>query len=268
MGYNEKTISRKGIIMRLKNKIAAITGAGQGIGRSAAELFAKEGATVILLEINESAGREVEKEIKIAGGKAHFIHVDISVIESVKKAFEEIESLFGKLHVLYNNASIFLGEHDGPVSELPAEIWHKVLGCNLHGMFYCCKYGIPLIIKSGGGTVINTSSSAGVIGIPKCDAYTATKGATISMTRSMAVEYGPQKVRVNCIAPAAIYTPMVGESNLNDPDFDEEIFLKTTPVRRWGTPEEIANIALFLASDESSYLNGTIIVDDGGITIT
>ena len=125
-----------------------------------------------------------------------------------------------------------------------------------------------MIVSSGGGSVINTSSSAGVIGIPGCDAYTATKGATIALTKSMAVEYGPQKARVNCIAPAAIYTDMVRESNLDNPDFDENLFLRTTLLRRWGTAEDIASIALFLASDESSYLNGAIIVADGGITLT
>ena len=253
---------------RLENKVAAITGAGQGIGRAAAELFAREGAAVALLEIDKKTGAEVEKAIIEAEGQAHFIQVDISDADSVAKAFAEVEKLFGKLHVLYNNASVFSGKNDAPVSELSLESWHRILGCNLNGLFYCCKYGIPLITASGGGSVINTSSSAGVIGIPKCDAYTASKGATISLTRSMAVEYGPAKIRVNCIAPAAVYTPMIRESNLDDSDFDEETFLKTTPVRRWGRPEDIANIALFLASDESSYLNGAIIVADGGITIT
>jgi NAD(P)-dependent dehydrogenase (short-subunit alcohol dehydrogenase family) len=125
------------------------------------------------------------------------------------------------------------------------------------------------MIASGGGSIINTASSAGVIGIPNCDAYTASKGATVTLTRSMAVEYGPNKVRVNCIAPAAIYTPMVKESNLDDDSFDEEEFLrKGTPLRRWGKPEEIAQIALFLASEQSSYMNGAILVADGGITIS
>jgi NAD(P)-dependent dehydrogenase (short-subunit alcohol dehydrogenase family) len=111
-------------------------------------------------------------------------------------------------------------------------------------MFYCCKYSLPLIIKSGGGSIINTASSAAIIGVPKCDAYTATKGATVSLTRSMAVEFGPQKVRVNCIAPAAIYTEMLRESSLNKPDFSEQLFLNTTPLRRYGKPEEIAQIAI------------------------
>ena len=254
--------------MKLHNKVAAITGAGRGIGRAAAERFAREGARVVILEKDEALGREVEEAIIRSGGQARCIPLDISDPRDVEAGFARIAGEFGALHVLYNNASVFLGGRDAPVVDLEVEVWRQVLAINLFGLFYCCKHGIPLIIRSGGGSVINTSSSAGLIGIPNCDAYTASKGATISMTRSMAVEYGPSKVRVNCIAPAAIATEMVKESNFKDKDFDEQRFLRTTPVRRWGTPEEIANIALFLASAESSYLNGAIIVADGGITIT
>ena len=254
--------------MRLSNKVAAITGAGRGIGRAAAELFAAEGAAVAILEIDPDTGSDAEQVIVRGGGEAVFIPTDVANAEDVKSSFATIEERFGALHILYNNASIFLREEDNPVTELSRETWEQILSVNLSGLFYVCKYAIPLMIRSGGGSVINTSSSAGVIGIPNCDAYTATKGATISLTRSMAVEYGPQNVRVNCIAPAAIYTEMVRESNLDDPQFDEEQFLQTTPVRRWGMPNDIANVALFLASDESSYLNATIIVADGGITVT
>ena len=175
---------------------------------------------------------------------------------------------YGGLHILYNNASIFLGKADGPVTELAEEVWDIVLNTNLRSVFLCCKYGIPLIIASGGGSVINTSSSAGVMGIPGCDAYTATKGGTIALTRAMAVEFGPKKVRVNCIAPAGIDTEMLRESSLDNPDFDAQYFFARAPLSRYGTPEEVANLALFLASDESSYINGAIVRADGGITIT
>lgn len=254
--------------MRLKGKVVAITGPGRGIGRAAAKLFAREGATLALLEIDKQTGIEIENCIRTADGRAQWIQVDVADPRSVRDAFVEIDRLFGQLHILYNNASIFLGKEDDAVSELQLESWRKVLAVNLDGMFYCCKYSLPLIIKSGGGSIINTASSAAIIGIPNCDAYTATKGATVSLTRSMAVEYGPQKVRVNCIAPAAIYTEMLRQSSLDSPDFDEQLFLSTTPLRRYGKPEEIAEIALFLASDESSYINGAVLVADGGITIT
>lgn len=253
---------------RLNGKITAITGAGRGIGRAAAELFAQEGATVAILEVNETLGKETETVINENGGKAKFFKVDVRDPANVAEVFGKIEAIYGSLHVLYNNASVFLGQADGPVAELPLETWDKITGINLNGLYYCCKYAVPMLMKSGGGSIINTSSSAGVIGIPKCDAYTASKGATISLTRSMAVEYGKNKIRVNCIAPAGIYTPMVYESNINNPDFDYEFFKKVTPLGRWGTAEEVAKVALFLASDESSYVTGTVIVTDGGITIT
>jgi NAD(P)-dependent dehydrogenase (short-subunit alcohol dehydrogenase family) len=254
--------------MRLEGRVAAITGAGRGIGFSAAKIFAVEGAKVYLLDVDRSAGIEAESMITRNGGDARFIQVDISDFDDVKKAFDTIMAQDGHLDVLYNNASVFLGKKDNVISEVSRETWEKILGINLNGLFHCCRCAIPMMLRHG-GSIINTASSAGVIGIPKCDAYTASKGATVSLTRSMAVEYGPMGIRTNCIAPAAIRTQMVSESNLDDPDFDEKAFLqKGTPLRRWGEPDEIARVALFLASDESSYLNGAIIVADGGITIS
>jgi len=254
--------------MKLENKIAVITGGASGIGGSGTRLFAEEGATVIMLDVNEDAGISLEKELTDKGLKVKFIKTDISDPKQVEEAMNTIDKLYGRLDIIYNNASVFLGGRDNIVTDLPIEIWNKILSINLFGLFYCCKFGIPLLRKAGGGAIVNTSSSAGVIGIPECDAYTATKGATVSLTRSMAVEYGPENIRVNCIAPAAIRTEMVKESNLNDPKFDEQAFLtKGTPLRRWGLPEEIAKTALFLASDDSSYINGAILVADGGITI-
>lgn len=253
--------------MRLEGKICAITGGGAGIGRAAAERFGAEGAIVCILEVNPETGTDVEKTVRDAGGEARFLQTDVSRPGDVATACGRIEEEFGRLDVLYNNASVFLGGSDGPVHGLSLEAWERILAINLNGLFYACKFAIPLMLENG-GSIINTSSSAGVIGIPNCDAYTATKGAAISLTRSLAVEYGPHAIRVNCIAPAAIATDMVIESNFKDPDFNEGAFLQSTPVRRWGEPADIANLALFLASDESAYLNGAIIVADGGITIT
>ena len=152
--------------------------------------------------------------------------------------------------------------------EIDEETWEHVLSINLRSVFLCCKYGIPLMVQSGGGAVINTGSSASVMGIPGCDAYTATKGATVSLTRSVAVEFGKQGVRVNCICPAGIATEMVKASSLDDPSFDTDYFFKRAPLSRLGEPEEVANLAVFLASDESSYVNGAIIRADGGTTVT
>lgn len=259
--------------MLLKDKVTVITGGAGGIGLAASRIFAENGATVVILDIVEEAGKKIEKELKDKGHNALFIRTDISNEEQVKAAAEKIDQAFGRVDALYNNASIFLGvghqKHDDKMTELDSAIWDRVVHINLYGMYHCTKHLIPLMRKAGGGSIINTSSSAGQIGIPECDAYTATKGAVTALTRSLAVEYGPEHIRTNCIAPAAILTEMVKESNLNDPRFDEQKFLTTgTPLRRWGTPEDIANVAMFLASDLSSYCNGTVIVADGGITIS
>ncbi len=252
---------------RMENKLVAITGAGGGIGRVAADIFAAEGATVLILELNAEAANKAVAEIESKGGKAVAYPVDISSEEAVKAVFADIDAKFGGLDVLYNNASVFLGGRDAALDVLDMAIWEKVLRINLFGLAYCCKYAIPLLKKRGGGSIINTGSSAAVTGVPGSDAYTATKGGTVALTRSMAVEFGTYNIRTNCICPAAIQTPMVGESNLSDPNFSDEFFReRLAPLHRWGTPEEIANTALFLATD-GSYLNGAILVLDGGITI-
>ena len=244
---------------RLKGKTVIVTGGAGGIGRAGVELFAAEGAHVIIADINENEGKATASAV---GGV--FVKCDVSNSEDVRKV---IAAANGKLDVLYNNAGVFWNGRDGRITDIDEAVWEKVIAINLRSVFLFCKYALPLLMKNG-GSVINTASSAGMIGIPDCDAYTATKGAIVQLTKSMAAEYGRYKVRVNCIAPAAIMTPMMRQSNPENSTFDEERFLKLrTPLRRYGTPEEIAKVALFLASDESSYLNGAIIVADGGITI-
>ena len=249
--------------MRLKDKIAVITGGASGIGGAGTRRFAAEGAKVIVLDINDPAGKALEQEF----ANVLYIHTDISREEAVKEAFAKIADTYGRVDVLYNNASVFLGGRDGRLADVAEDIWKKVLSINLDGTYHCTKYALPLMMEHG-GAIINTASSAGVSGIPGCAAYTATKGATVTLTRSLAVDYGKYNIRANCIAPAAIETEMVKQSNLNDPNFDNDFFLKQiTPLRRWGKPEDVAALAVFLASDEASYLNGVIIPCDGGITI-
>ena len=243
---------------RLEGKTVLITGGAQGIGRAGAELFAKEGAKVVIADINEKLGAETAQAIG-----AEFIRCDVSRSEDVRSLIDSLPAL----DVIYNNASIYWVGHDTRITDIAEEDWDRIIAINLKSVYLFCKYGIPRLMERG-GSVINTASSAGVIGIPGCDAYTAAKGATVQLTKSMAAEYGRYGIRVNCIAPAAIMTPMMRQSNPENSTFAEERFLKLrTPLRRYGTPEEIAKIALFLASDESSYLNGAIIVADGGITI-
>ena len=254
---------------RLQNKTAVITGAGSGIGHTAAEIFAAEGAQVLALEINEAAAEETVLAIQESGGRAEAFPVDISDESAVRCVFERIGEQYGGIDILYNNASVFWGKKDAALDVLDMSVFDRVLRINLFGLVYCSKYVIPWMKRRGGGSIINTGSSAGVIGIPECDAYTAAKGGTISLTRSMAVEFGPFNIRTNCICPAAIATPMVVESDLSNPDFDEEAFLRHgTPLRRWGSPEEIAKTALFLASEDAAYINGAVLVADGGITLS
>lgn len=253
--------------MNLAGKVVVITGGGGGIGRTASHIFAGYGAEVVILELNEAFGKQTEADINNKGGKAWFIQTDVSSEESVNSAFERIRAKYGKIDALYNNASVFLGGRDTTLENLSADIWKKVLAINLDSVFYCSQNAIALM-KEHGGAIINTASSAAVVGVPGCAAYTATKGATVALTRSMAVECGKYNIRVNCIAPAAIQTEMVKESNLNDPDFDNDFFIRQiTPLKRWGKPEDIAELACFLASDEASYLNGVVISADGGITV-
>ncbi|MBQ7207446.1 MAG: SDR family oxidoreductase [Lentisphaeria bacterium] len=252
-------MSSDNTFLPLAGKTAVVTGGAGGIGLAGVRLFRKAGARVIIADIDEAAGQRAAAETG-----ALFVRCDVSKSADVQNVISAAE---GKLDILYNNAGVYWNGRDGRITDIAEEDWERVLAINLRSVFLFCKYGLPLLMKQG-GSVINTASSAGVIGIPDCDAYTATKGAIVQLTKSMAAEYGRYNVRVNCIAPAAIMTPMMRQSNPENSTFDEERFLKLrTPLRRYGTPEEIAKVALFLASAESSYLNGAIIVADGGITI-
>ena len=244
---------------RLDGKTALVTGGAQGIGFEGAKLFAAEGARVFIADINAEKGETAAAEIG-----ATFLRCDVSKAVDVENAVKAA----GSVNVLYNNAGIFWTGHDGKITDISEADWDRVIAINLKSVYLFSKHAIPTMIKAGGGAIINTGSSAAQIGIPDCDAYTATKGAIVQLTKSLAVEYGRYGVRTNCISPAAIMTPMMRQSNPENSTFDEERFLKLrTPLRRYGTPQEIAKIALFLASDESSYLNGAIIVADGGITV-
>jgi NAD(P)-dependent dehydrogenase (short-subunit alcohol dehydrogenase family) len=253
---------------RLEGKMAVITGGAGGIGRAAADLFCRHGASVAFVDIDRKEGENLEKLLRSAGGEAAFIYADVSQDNEVRAAVNHAINLYGKADILYNNASIFLPDKDRGVAEIEESSWDRILSVNLKSVYLFSKYILPHMIKAGTGSVINTASSAAVIGIPGCDAYTATKGATLALTRSMAVEYRPFGIRVNCIVPAGVQTNMMRQSNPADSDFDRDHFLSVrTPSRRFGEPEEIAHAVLFLASDESSYINGAALTADGGITI-
>jgi NAD(P)-dependent dehydrogenase (short-subunit alcohol dehydrogenase family) len=256
---------------KLDGRVAMITGAGSGMGRAAARLFAAEGARVLVAEVDPDTGPKVEQEIRDAGGMATFVACDVSLAEQVAAAVEAAVSTFGALHVLYNNAGVWYpargnyrpGITDAPAPLLEENIWERTIDVNLKGTYLCCKYGIPAMREAGGGAIINVSSIAALrVGRGASDAYTAAKGGIMTMTRTLAVEHAQYGIRCNCLFPGAVRTPLLGEMTPEQ----ERATVATIPLGRWGEPEDVAKMALFLASDDSSWITGQFFVVDGGFT--
>jgi NAD(P)-dependent dehydrogenase (short-subunit alcohol dehydrogenase family) len=252
--------------MRLRDKVAIITGAGGGQGRAAALLFAQEGARVVASDWNAQSGEETAAQVRSARGQAIHIGADVSVAEQVRNLIDGALKAYGRIDVLYNNAGVgyssTLSMQD--ILGTPEEDWDRVLAINLKSVFLTCKYAIPEMLKTGGGSIINTSSVAALVGERNAHAYTASKGGMISLSRALAVEFGPRNVRVNCICPGVIDTPMV--EPVIGPLKDASRPFRISPIQRLGTPEDIAYCALYLASDESSFVTGALFVIDGGLT--
>jgi NAD(P)-dependent dehydrogenase (short-subunit alcohol dehydrogenase family) len=251
--------------MRLQDKVAVITGAGSGIGRRTAERFASEGARVVVADVNVSGGDETVAKIRQSGGDAIFVEANVTQSESVKALMDRAASWGGRLNILFNNAGIG-PPTDARAVDLPEDEWDRILGVNLRGVYICSKYGIPRIIESGGGSVINSASIAGLRAnstIPSTG-YTVSKTWVIGLTRQIAVDYAKFQVRANAICPGPIDTPIL-DPFMTDA-FIKNRFSKGVPLGRMGTPDDIANLVLFLASDESSWMTGSIITIDGGIT--
>ncbi len=252
--------------MRLDGKVCIITGAGSGQGRAAALRFAEEGASVVVAEIDAAAGSSAADEIGAAGGEAIAVETDVSVEADWQHVVAVAEKQFGGVDVLYNNAAVAPAA-DGSVVDVPLEVWDRILAVNLTGPMLGCRHAIPQMLRRGGGSIINTSSiRAFVGGSQPIDAYTASKGALVSLTRSLAVVYGPQGIRANVIAPGTIRTPMALVHDAHG-DPGSGMRLARYPVGRFGEPEEIADLALYLASDESRWTNGAVMVIDGGAMI-
>jgi len=251
--------------MRLDGKVAFITGAGMGQGREGALLFAREGARVVVADVNGRAAAETVAMIERAGGQALAAEGDVGVEKDVERMIAAAVARFGALHVLYNNAGVLWKDRDRSVLETSEAVWDRVLAINLKGPFFVAKHGIPHLIRAGGGSIINVGSVSALNGFTVAqDAYTSAKGALISLTRSLAIQFARQQVRCNIIHPGIIETPMQAPY-LKDPA-KRKSFEESIPLGRIAHPREIASVALFLASDESSYVTGAEIVADGGFT--
>jgi NAD(P)-dependent dehydrogenase (short-subunit alcohol dehydrogenase family) len=249
---------------RLKGKTALITGAGMGIGREAAVLFAREGARVVIGDLDERAGRATADLVEAAGGEALAVAGDVAVEADVRRMVEEGARRFGGLHVLYANAGVLWKDRDRSVLETDEKWWDRVMAINLKSAFWLTKHGIPELQRAGGGSVIVMGSVSALVGFTRAqDAYTAAKGGLISLTKSLAIQFAKDRIRCNIIHPGIVDTP------LQAPYLTDAIrreFTTGIPLGRIAEPREIASVALFLASDDSSYMTGAELVVDGGFT--
>ena len=250
--------------MRLQDRVALITGAANGIGKETSLLFATEGARVVVTDIDEDAGVKVVNEITDSGGEAIFCHGDVSSADDCKQMIQSCEDQFGRLDVLFNNAGIMLSD-DGDAVTTDEEIWDRTMNVNLKGVFFGCKYGIPAMRRSGGGSIINTASFVAVLGAATPQlAYTASKGGVLALTRELSVIHAREGIRVNALCPGPLKTEML--MNFLDSEEKKQRRLVHVPMGRFGEAKEMAKAALYLASEESSYMTGSTFLVDGGIT--
>ena len=252
--------------MRLEDKVSIITGAGGGMGRVAALRFAAEGSRVVVADIQKAAAEETTSLIRAAGGEATPIAADVSVEADAKAMVDLAIATYGRIDVLYNNAGI-MPEADHSVVDTSVEVWDQVMAVNVRGVFLACKYAIPHMVERHAGSIINVSSFVAILGcsVPQ-DAYTASKGAVLALTRSLAVQFAPKGIRTNAILPGPVETPLLMDWLLND-EAAKKLRLARNPTGRFGKSEEVAALAVYLASDESAWTNGASLVIDGGISV-
>lgn len=250
--------------MRLENKVALITGAGSGIGRETAVLFAREGAKIVVVDINDEAGQQTVQLVQAAGSEAVYTRADVSKTADCEQMVRTAEESFGKLNVLFNNAGISHARDDDAINT-EEEVWDLTMAINLKGVFLGCKYGIPALRRAGGGSIINTASFVALLGAATPQlAYTASKGGVLSMTRELAIIHARENIRVNALCPGPLHTELLMKY-LNTEE-KKQRRLVHIPMGRFGEAKEIAYAVLYLASDESSFVTGTEFLVDGGIT--
>lgn len=249
-------------------KVVIVTGAGSGQGKAAVELFAARGASVVVADVNAEAAGRVADAIVESGGTAVAVAVDVSSEPEVKGMIDAAVQRFGRLDVLFNNAGIGFSARGrytmASVVDTPVDDWDAIMAINLKGAALGCKHAIPVMERQGGGVIVNNSSVNGIAGVSGADAYTAAKGGVVALTRTLAIDWGAKGIRVNCICPGAIETPMIAEA-LEDAAYAQAM-RDDNPMKRLGKPEEIAAVAVFLAGDGAGYINGAILPVDGGWT--
>ena len=248
---------------KLDGKVAVITGAASGMGRATAIRFAKEGAAVVLTDLNAQDGETAVAECAAAGGKAVFQRTDVSSEADIKAAIDRAVKEFGRLDITFNNAGI--GGATGPIEKITAEDFDRTVGVLLRGVFLGMKYSIPEMRKAGGGSIISTSSVAGLTPAGYLSTYSACKAAVINLTQAIAIEVGHDRIRVNCICPGGVNTPLVYKGMPGGQEGAEKSMARMQPIPRAGRPDDIANMALFLASDDAEWITGTAMVVDGGM---
>ncbi|MEM7033846.1 MAG: glucose 1-dehydrogenase [Chloroflexota bacterium] len=246
-----------------KDRIGLVTGGASGIGRATALSLGEEGAVVVISDISPDTGQQTAQQIEDQGGQAQFIQTDVSQIDAVEQLISTIVDTYGRLDIAINNAGI--GGRGANIADYSFEDWHQVMDINLNAVFYCMKFQSPQMVKQNGGLIVNTSSIAGLRGLANSSAYSASKHGVIGLTKTAALEYARNNIRVNAVCPVFTRTPLVEELFENRPDFEEKL-VRNIPMRRYGQPEDIAKVIVWLCSDDSEFMTGQAIPIDGGLT--